>query len=81
MLNNRNKNNSMVMEKYGYSESEILCPDKVRVYMTQKTEKSNRYTFVPADIDEQGIFLPSFDDTINEMNLVEDEILFGGDDE
>jgi len=78
MLNKRNKNNGMVMEKYGYSESEILCPDKVRVYMTQKIEKSNRYTFVPADIDEQGVWLPSFDDTISRMNNIQDEIAFGG---
>ncbi|MDR0611672.1 MAG: ATP-binding protein [Planctomycetaceae bacterium] len=36
-----------------------------------------KYIFVQAKIDELGIYLPVFDDTINEMNIIQDEILAG----
>lgn len=92
MLYRRNKNNKYVMERYGYSEKELLDPARVRIYTTQqvpfsKTKMASKqiagepstpkYIFVQAKIDELGIRLPTFDDTINEMNTIQDEILAG----
>ncbi|MDR0705559.1 MAG: AAA family ATPase [Planctomycetaceae bacterium] len=110
-----NKNNRRIMKRYGYTEEELLNPEKIRVYMTQqvnapKTKTGTKienetkikietkietetdreaeqisvdsgvpkYIFVQAKIDELGISLPVFDDTINEMNTIQDEILAGG---
>jgi len=82
MLHRQRRHELGVMEQYRYSREELLDPAKVRVYMTREEQasatpdKPQRFTFVKADIDvEQGIYLPSFDDTINEMNEIQDKIL------
>jgi hypothetical protein len=89
ILNRRNKNSDDVMKQYGYSEKEILDPNRVRVYMAQEieTEKKTDYnqppkcTFIRANIDELGMDLPSFDNTIDEMNRIQMELLAGDDDD
>jgi predicted ATPase len=75
MLYRQREHEKNIMKQYGYAPEELLDPAKVRVYMTQEVE-SQKFTFVKAEIDaEQGIYLPSFDDTINEMNEIQDRIL------
>jgi hypothetical protein len=49
-------------------------PETEQISVDSETPK---YTFVQAKIDELGISLPVFDDTINEMNTIQDEILAG----
>ena len=82
MLYRQRKHDLSIMSQYGYAQEELLDPAKVRVYMTQEEQTAatpmepQRFTFIKADIDtEQGIYLPSFDDTINEMNEIQDKIL------
>lgn len=82
MLNRQREHDLNIMDQYGYTREELLAPEKVRVYMTQEEsapttpEEAKKFTFVKAEIDtEQGIYLPSFDDTINEMNEIQDRIL------
>ena len=90
MLHRKRKHDLNVMSQHGYTQEELLDPAKVRVYMTQEEQASatpeesrridatisQKFTFVRANIDaEQGIYLPSFDDTINEMNDIQDKIL------
>lgn len=73
-------------EKYGTSE--LLDPEKVRVYVAETAlikpdgaKRRGRYpTLVPADIDRHsGIEVKSFDKSIDAMNRIQEEIIWGGD--
>lgn len=88
MLNNDSPNLKRICEERGYKQEELLSAEKVKVYVAKKhpvllkgnKRKTRVPTLVPADIDPQfGIAVSSFDDTINELNDIQDEILFSGD--
>ena len=77
-----------VMKEHGYDEKELLDATKIRAYIAQETlikvddasrkQRKQKYnTFVPAPINEYGIEIESFDDTINLMNEIQDELIFG----
>ncbi|MDR2439105.1 MAG: ATP-binding protein [Planctomycetaceae bacterium] len=69
-----------------YMTQQVPVP-KTRTRTRTRTKKAARqivtdlsfpkYIFVRAKIDELGIYLPTFDDIINEMNTIQDEILVG----
>lgn len=72
-----------------YREFEFLDYKKVRVYIAEDAsikldgaKKKGRYpTLIPADIDPiLGIEARSFDKTIDDMNRIQDEIIWGSDD-
>ncbi len=74
MLNQGGERLEALAKREGYKPSELLNPGKAKVYMARDL------TLVPADIDEQyGIEAPSFDKTINDMNRIQDKIVWGGD--
>jgi hypothetical protein len=85
MLKNRNSIAARVMNKYGYHERELLDTGKIKAYIARKelievdgaARRQKCNTFVPAPIDESGIEISEFDDTINEMNRIQEELLFG----
>lgn len=71
-----------------YKDSEMLNPDKVKVYIAEEAlvkldgarRKTKCQTLVQADIDSKlGIEARSFDKTIEDMNRIQDEIVWGGD--
>lgn len=67
--------------KWGYSAEETLMADKVRVYTLQHEviEENQKpvCTVKPADISPTlGIEVSTFDQTINEMNAIQDEIYY-----
>ena len=67
--------------KWGYSAEETLMADKVRVYTLQHevTEENQKPVCIvkPADISPTlGIEVSTFDQTINEMNAIQDEIYY-----
>ena len=74
-----------VMKEYGYDKKELLDAAKIRAYIAQeaplkaegKARTRKYHTFVPAPIDEHGIEVESFDETINLMNLIQEELIFG----
>nr|CAA6806537.1 MAG: Unknown protein [uncultured Thiotrichaceae bacterium] len=68
-----------VMQREGYQAGELLKPEQLRVYMTaEDVTAQGSYTLKAADISaEKGIALTSFDDTIEEMNRIQDEIIWG----
>ncbi|MCL1875102.1 MAG: ATP-binding protein [Synergistaceae bacterium] len=74
-----------VIEEYGYDKKELLDAVNVRAYIAQeahlKTEDDKRarkrHTFVQAPIGEYGIDIESFDETINTMNDIQRELVFG----
>lgn len=66
----------------------MLNPDKVRVYIAEEAlikmdgaqRKTKCQTLVQADIDRNfGIEARSFDKTIEDMNRIQEEIVWGGD--
>ena len=89
MLAQRTPHTQMVQEAHGYVEAELLDPAQVRLYMTcTESEKRNgkgkrakintlRAAKIHAD---QGIEVTTFDTTIDDMNAIQSDILYGGDD-
>ena len=77
-----------MQETYGYSDEELLVPRSVKLYMTgtelrPSTVKGKRATRIntlkPANIyPDRGIEVSTFDSTIEEMNAIQSEILYGG---
>ena len=76
-----------VAKENGYRDDELIRSDQVKVYMTQmalmpleKGQKRRRrgHTLVPADIDPRfGIEARSFDETIDDMNRLLEDIVWG----
>ena len=88
MLNQDSPRLKKFAEREGYREDELLSANKVRVYIAEEAmikidgaqRKTSCQTFVQADIDpKMGIEARSFDKTIEDMNRIQDEIVWGGD--
>ena len=86
MLNQRSAHTRQVQAQYGYVDAELLAPEKVRLYMTDTAlraapdggRRSRFKTLTPADSSpDRGIEVATFDDTIEVMNAIQSEILFG----
>lgn len=88
MLNQEGPWIKSLAEREHYKASEMLSSDKVKVYIAEEAlikldgaqRKTKCQTLVPADIDSQlGIEARSFDKTIEDMNRIQEEIVWGGD--
>jgi len=88
MLNSGRPHLAELAQREGYQAGELLSPDKLRVYIAEKAlvqmpgnaKKTKGQTLLPAPIDPQlGIEARSFDQTIEDMNRIQDEIVWGGD--
>jgi hypothetical protein len=85
MFNKRSSAAARIMRDYGYSENELMDAHKIKVYVAQESlveidgasRKQKCNTFVPALVDEQGIEIESFDETINVQNDIQRELMFG----
>jgi AAA ATPase domain len=86
MLNHDKLYLKKIAEQEGYKTEELLSPDQIRVYIAEKARihlegkpnKSECQTLTPADIDaEFGIEARSFDVTIEEMNRIQEAIVWG----
>ena len=87
MLNHDKPHLKRIANDEGYQESELIRSDQVKVYMTQEAlvpleegQKRRRraHTLVEADVDPAlGIEAPSFDNTIDEMNSIQADIVWG----
>lgn len=87
MLNHEKLHLRQIAENEGYKKEELLSSDKVKVYIAEEAsvklegaQRSRRCpTLIPADIDpELGIEARSFDTTIELMNRIQEEIVWGG---
>ena len=87
MLNQRTEHTRSVQQHHGYEDAELLDPEKVRLYMTGTISKvlpgakrsSKIKTLKLAKIyRDRGIEVETFDDTIEIMNAIQSEILYGG---
>jgi AAA15 family ATPase/GTPase len=88
MLNQGGERLKTLAEREHYKASEMLNSDKIRVYIAEEAlmlldgaqRKTRCQTLVQADIDSKhGIEARSFDETIEDMNRIQDEIVWGGD--
>ena len=87
MLNHDKPHLKRIAKENGYRQSELIRSDQVKVYMPQETlvpleegQKRRRrgLTLVKADVDPVlGIEAPSFDETIDEMNSIQEDIIWG----
>lgn len=87
MLNHDKPHLKRVAEENGYQESELIKADQVKVYVAEtalmplekgQQKRRRAHTLVPADIDpEFGIEVDSFDKTINAMNKIQRNIVWG----
>jgi predicted ATPase len=83
MLNQRTTHTQAVQQQHGYNDAELIDPQRIRLYMTgiQKaaTGRGKVRTLIPANIyPDRGIEVGTFDDTIETMNTIQSEILYGG---
>ena len=73
--NNNNPRMKAIAEELGYDDKHTNClldPEKVRCYVAKED------TVVPMDIsDKYGIEVTSFDDSIREVNALQQRILYG----
>ncbi len=87
MLNHAKPHLKRIAEENEYKDSELIKADQVKVYVAEKAlmpleagQKRRRkgHTLVPAKIHpEFGIGVSSFDKTIDDMNRIQDDIVWG----
>ena len=87
MLNHDKPHLKRVAEENGYQDSELIQADQVKLYVAEKAlmpleegqkRRKRGHTLVPANIDpELGIEVPSFDKTIDDMNRIQGDIVWG----
>jgi len=90
MLNHDKPNLRRMMEEEGYKSEELLSTDKVKVYIAEEAlikldggqRKTKCQTLVPADIDPAlGIEARTFDKSIEDMNRIQEAIMFSGEEQ
>lgn len=81
LLNKPDERLQALAQREGYKSSELLKSEQLNVYMTAVDERVTdkiSYTLIPAKIThDSGIELTSFNDTIEDMNRLQDEIVWG----
>lgn len=81
LLNKDDERISELAKREGYQTNELLRPEQLNIYMTTPdTTVVDRkvYILTPAKINaESGIELKTFNETIEDMNRVQDEIVWG----
>lgn len=87
MLNHDKPHLKRIAQEEGYKPEELVSADQIRVYIAENAlvkldggqRKTRCRTMTPADIDpERGIEARSFDTTIEAMNRIQEEIVWGG---
>lgn len=77
---------SALAVREGYDQGELLASSRLKVYIAKEglvllegnSQRSRCQTLIQAKVDDvSGIALESFDDTIEEMNRIQEEIIWG----
>ena len=86
MLNHDEPHLKRVAEREGYESSELISAEKVKVYVAEKNlvrlegnqRRTRCHTLTEADVDpKMGIEVRAFDETIDKMNEIQQDILWG----
>lgn len=83
MLNQRSTHTRKVQQQYDYGDAELIDPERIRLYMTGFSKpisgRGKVRTLISATIyPDRGIEVGTFDETIETMNTIQGEILYGG---
>ena len=68
MLNGSFNKKTRVVKKLGYTRKDCIAPERIRAYIAQ------RQSLTRCEIDKLGIDMPNFDETINNINDVANEL-------
>jgi ABC-type multidrug transport system ATPase subunit len=88
MLNHNKPHLKRIAQQEGYQPEELIIASQIKVYIAEEAsikleggQRKTRYqTLVAADIDpELGIEARSFDQTIDKMNQIQQDILWDSD--
>ena len=88
MLNHDEPYLKRIAEREGYEDSELLSAERVKVYIAEKAlvhldgnrRKTRCHTLTEADVDQKmGIEVRTFDETIDKMNEIQQDIIWGDD--
>ena len=86
MLNQNDDKLKKIADKEGYRQDELLDSKRIRAYIADfklveiegHARRSRGWTFSSAEVEPTyGIEMRSFDDTIDDMNRIQDEIVYG----
>ncbi len=81
LLNKPDERLQTLAQREGYQTTELLKPEQLNIYMTAPDENvidKVCYTLVPAKVTaDSGIELTSFDEAIEDINRIQDEIVWG----
>jgi hypothetical protein len=80
MLYQNTEQTKNVQKRYDYDDQELLNPQKVGVYIAasrQKKKNGDNILQQAKITPEYGIEVSTFDDTIEKMNKIQDEIIYG----
>jgi predicted ATPase len=87
MLAQKTEHTKAVQAAHRYTDDELLDPERIRLYMTERQSKSGEGKGKRTKINtlkravihpDRGIEVTTFDTTIEEMNALQSEILYGG---
>ena len=87
LLNGESPHLMNIVKNEGYNKIELIKADDIRIYtacrgavhIPNNKRKSTAETLFQVSVDDEyGIHSSSFDESINEMNRIADEIMFGG---
>ena len=80
MLNKQTEHTKKIQEKYKYSDRELLNPDNIVLYITDKTgkRKSQNILRQARIYTNLGIEVNTFDSTIELMNAIQNDLIYGG---
>lgn len=87
LLNGGKPHLTQIAKREGYIKAELLKSSRLRIYTTKlghvklpgNSKKTLKQTLVAIPIDDDiGIHSSCFDDVINDMNRIADDIMFGG---
>ena len=68
MLSHSFDKKAEVMGKLKYAEDDCIAPEQIRSYIAEKG------SLTPCEIDQYGIDMPNFDETINRINDAANEL-------
>ncbi len=77
-LNNDDEKYKRIVKEYNYTHNELINHKSINVYIAEKIGKSKNAVFTQAQVDSvQGIDAKSFNSAINEMNKIQEDIVWG----
>lgn len=62
------------LKRLGYKSNEILKQEQVKAYIAKYDESLKGCTVVPVEYDEYGMVMTTFDEQIDQINAISEEL-------